>query len=167
MALKVCRRRRTQKLQNDPRDAALEDLPLHLEPSRVQLASPKVLFRGCKSAIRYAKTRNRLSPLWAPSDLGSQKRNTYATCFLTLHSLWAPSDLGPTCLPQNSFGAQRVKVCKSAISRLQKCYKVCKSAISRLQKCYKVCTFRKSMATTMGSQRFGVQKTQYVCNFFC
>ena len=52
----------------------------------------KVLFRGCKSAIRYAKTQNRLSPLWAPSDLGSQKRNTYATFFLTLHSLWAPSD---------------------------------------------------------------------------
>ena len=106
MALKVCRRRRTQKLQNDPRDAALEDLPLHLEPSWVQLASPKVLFRGCKSAIRYAKvlfrgcksairyakTQNDLSPLWAPSDLGSLKHNTYATFFLTLHSLWAPSD---------------------------------------------------------------------------
>ena len=79
---------------------------LHLEPSWVQLASPKVLFRGCKSAIRYAKvlfrgcksairyakTQNRLSPLWAPSDLGWPKRNTYATFFLTLHSLWAPSD---------------------------------------------------------------------------
>ena len=45
-----------------------------------------------KSVVRYAKTQNRLSPLWAPSDLGSQKRNTYATFFLTLHSLWAPSD---------------------------------------------------------------------------
>ena len=46
-----------------------------------------------KSSVRYAKTQNDLSPLWAPSDLGFQKRNTYATCFLTLHSLWAPSDL--------------------------------------------------------------------------
>ena len=53
-----------------------------------------------------------------------------------------------------------------AISRLQKCYKVLQNAISRCQKCYKVCTFRKSMATTMGSQRFGVAKTQYVCHFF-
>ena len=52
------------------------------------------------------------------------------------------------------------------ISRLQKCYKVCKSAISRLQKCYKVCNSGKSIVTTMGSQRFGVSKTQYVCHFF-
>ena len=107
MALKVCRRRRTQKLQNDQKDAALEDWPLHLEPSWVQLASPKVLFRGCKSAIRYAKvlfrgcksairyakTQNDLSPLWGRSDLGSLKHNTYATFFLTLHSLWGPSDI--------------------------------------------------------------------------
>ena len=36
-----------------------------------------------------------------------------------------------------------------------------------LQKCCKVCKNAKSIVTTMGSQRFGVSKTQYVCNFFC
>ena len=106
MALKVCRRRRTQKLQNDPRDAALEDLPLHLEPSWVQLASPKVLFRGCKSAIRYAKVlfrgcksairyallEHRLPPLWAHMDFEEQKCNTYAKKKVTLQPLWAHMD---------------------------------------------------------------------------
>ena len=48
--------------------------------------------RGVKSAVRYAKTQNRLSPLSSHMDFDAQKCNTYATCFLTLHSLWAPSD---------------------------------------------------------------------------
>ena len=117
-----------------------------------------------KSSARYAKTQNRLSPLWAPSDLGSQKRNAYATFFLTLHSLWAPSDLGPTCLPKISFGAQRVKVCKSAVSRLQKYYNVCNFGNSiattmgsygfRGAKVLKVCTKKSGIATTMGSYGF-------------
>ena len=60
-----------------------------------------------KSAVRYPKTQNRLSPLWAHSDLGSQKRNTYATdFFLTLHSLWAPSDfVRPKSFSHSIFGA--------------------------------------------------------------
>ena len=41
----------------------------------------KMLFRGAESAIRYALFENRWPPLWAPSDLGSLKCNTYATFF--------------------------------------------------------------------------------------
>ena len=69
----------------------------------------KMLFRGAKSAIRYALFENRWPPLWAPSDLGSLKRNTYATLFLILHSLWAPSDFGSPRPPQITFGSPRQK----------------------------------------------------------
>ena len=34
------------------------------------------------------------------------------------------------------------------------------------QKPCKVCKNAKSIVTTMGSQRFGVSETQYVCHFF-
>ena len=45
-----------------------------------------------KSHVRYTKMKNDLSPLWAPSDLGSLKRNTYATFCSRLHSRSTPSD---------------------------------------------------------------------------
>ena len=80
-----------------------------VEVCRSAIRYCKLLFRGAKSAIRYALFENRWPPLWAPSDLGSQKRNTYAFFLLTLHSLWAPSDLGSPRPPQITFGSPRPK----------------------------------------------------------
>ena len=76
----------------------------------------KMLFRDAKSAIRYALFENRWPPLWAPSDLGSLKRNTYATFFLTLHSLWAPSDFNSQkCNTYATFERSFSLFCKSPL----------------------------------------------------
>ena len=63
-----------------------------VEVCRSAIRYCKLLFRGAKSAIRYALFENRWPPLWAPSDLGWPKRNTYATFFSRLHSRSTPSD---------------------------------------------------------------------------
>ena len=121
-----------------------------------------------KSAVRYAKTQNRLSPLWAPSDLGSLKRNTYATFFLTLHSLWAPSDFffAKIDLPiglARDFHAPGANIDKITS---QKPCKVLQNEKMTSQKCCKVCQNENWPVTTMGSQRFGSQECNKYATFF-
>ena len=81
-------------------------------------------------------------------------QGTHLTCGpdLTLHSLWLPAIVAP-----------KAKIEKMTF---QKCYKVLQNGKMTSQKYCKVCKNAKSIVTTMGSQRFGVSKTQYVCHFF-
>ena len=68
--------------------------------------------------------------------------------------------------PQISFGSPKAPRAKIEKMTSQKCCKVCQNGNMTSQKCCKVCKNAKSIVTTMGSQRFGVSKTQYVCHCF-